>query len=309
MLRELRTLIAVARHGTFAGAGARIGLTQSAVSAQIHRLEEELGFPLFDRTGRSARLNASGRETLALAEELITLYDRLGHQGLAAQGNAMVRIGAIASAQATFLADAIARFRAELPGCRIRVVPGVSLNLLGQVDAGEVDIAVMIRPPYALPAELEWRPLLREPFVLLAPAALAGSGWREVIESEPFIRYDRGSFGGRLVDQFLRQQRLAVQEAIELDELEGIAQLVARGLGVALLPRTLAGGHWPAQVVALPLGEETFYREVGLVERARHSRQPVASRLAEHIGAAAQMLMEGQKPAARARGRRRADGP
>ncbi len=170
MLRELRTLIAVARHGTFASAGARIGLTQSAVSAQIHRLEEELGFPLFDRTGRSARLNAAGRDTLALAEELVTLYERIGHQGADAQGG-MVRIGAIASAQVTFLPDAIARFRADLPGCRVRMVPGVSLSLLGQVDAGDIDIAVLIRPPYALPAELDWRPLLREPFELLVPVA------------------------------------------------------------------------------------------------------------------------------------------
>ncbi|CAG9187342.1 LysR family transcriptional regulator [Cupriavidus pinatubonensis] len=289
MLRELRTFIAVARHGTFAGAGARIGLTQSAVSAQILRLEEEVGFPLFDRTGRSARLNAAGRDTLALAEELVALYERIGHQGPDAQGG-MVRIGAIASAQVTFLPDAIASFRAELPACRVRMVPGVSLSLLGQVDAGDIDIAVLIRPPYALPAELDWRPLLREPFELLVPAAMAGLHWREAIESAPFIRYDRGSFGGRLVDQFLRQQRVVVQEAIELDELEGIAQLVARGLGVGLSPRTLAGGQRPAGVTALSLGDDTFYREVGLVERAPHSRQPVASRLAERIGEAAKAL-------------------
>ncbi len=286
MLRELRTFIAVARHGTFASAGARIGLTQSAVSTQIHRLEEELGFPLFDRTGRSARLNAAGRDTLALAEELVALYERIGHQGPDAQGG-MVRIGAIASAQVTFLPDALARFRAELPGCRVRMVPGVSLSLLGQVDAGDIDIAVLIRPPYALPAELDWRPLLREPFELLVPAAMAGCHWRSAIASAPFIRYDRGSFGGRLVDQFLRQHRVVVQEAIELDELEGIVQLVARGLGVGLSPRTFDAGRWPPGVVALPLGAETFYREVGLVERAPHSRQPVASRLAERIAEAA----------------------
>ncbi|MCY1300173.1 LysR substrate binding domain protein [compost metagenome] len=148
----------------------------------------------------------------------------------------------------------------------------------------------MIRPPYALPAELEWRPLLQEPFELLVPAAMAGSDWRDAIARAPFIRYDRASFGGRQVDQFLRRQRIAPQEAIELDELEGIEQLVARGLGVGLLPRMPAGGPRPRGVTALPLGADTFYREVGLVERARHSRQPVASRLADHIGKAAQAL-------------------
>ena len=58
MIRELKTLIAVAREGTFAAAAHKIGLTQAAVSAQIARLESELGMELFDRTGRSANLHA-----------------------------------------------------------------------------------------------------------------------------------------------------------------------------------------------------------------------------------------------------------
>ena len=85
MLRELQTLLAVAQHGTFAAAGERIGLTQGAVSAQIQRLEEELGFPLFDRTGRSATLNAAGRETLARAQEIVSLCRQPVRPG-AAQG-------------------------------------------------------------------------------------------------------------------------------------------------------------------------------------------------------------------------------
>jgi Transcriptional regulator len=173
MLSELKTLIAVSQYGTFSGAGARIGLTQSAVSAQMQRLETELGFALFDRTGRSATLNDAGRETLALAEEMMTLYNRLSERGAGGAESGMLRVGAIASAQVSFLADALARFRDDRPGWRIRVVPGVSLGLLGQVDSGELDLAVIIKPPFALPSELEWRTLVTEPFVLLAPKALA----------------------------------------------------------------------------------------------------------------------------------------
>ncbi|MCL6469853.1 MAG: LysR family transcriptional regulator, partial [Ralstonia sp.] len=150
MLRELKTFIAVARHGTFAGAGERIGLTQSAVSAQIQRLEESLGFQLFDRTGRSATLNAAGRDTLALAEHIVTLYDRLGDQAGGNEQRGLVRIGAIASVQTSFLVDALVQFRREFPHCRARIVPGVSLDLLGLVDAGEIDLAVLIRPPFAV---------------------------------------------------------------------------------------------------------------------------------------------------------------
>ncbi|MFM0296345.1 MULTISPECIES: LysR family transcriptional regulator [Paraburkholderia] len=292
MLSELKTFIAVSQYGTFSGAGARIGLTQSAVSAQMQRLEQELGFALFDRTGRSATLNDAGRETLALAEEMMTLYARLSERGAGAAESGMLRVGAIASAQVSFLADALTRFREDRPGWRIRVVPGVSLGLLGQVDSGELDLAVIIKPPFALPSELEWRTLVTEPFVLLVPKTLVrGKGharsWRELLRSEPFIRYDRTSFGGRLVDRFLRRSRLNVHDVIELDELQGIVQLVARGIGVALIPDSAGLGNWPANVAALELGEATFHREIGLVQRPRHSRQAVAGALADCIGMAA----------------------
>lgn len=288
MLRELQTFMAVVRYGTFANAAAHIGLTQSAVSAQIQRLEQELGFALFDRTGRAAVLNASERETLAVAEELMAVYAKLGrHAGSPRTG--MIHVGAIASAQVSFLADALSAFRQEMPGYRIRLVPGVSLNLLGQVDSGELDIAVMIKPPFALPSDLQWRMLLTEPFVLLVPEAHKKTPWRELLESEPFIRYDRGSFGGRLVDQFLRRSRIPVKEAIELDELQAIAQLVLRGLGVALLPET-SMTRWPKGVVPLSLGEDTFHREIGLVERPSHSRQAAATLLAQHIAEAAESM-------------------
>lgn len=292
MLSELKTFIAVSQYGTFSGAGARIGLTQSAVSAQMQRLEEQLGFALFDRTGRSATLNEAGRETLALALEMMTLYARLSERGAVAAESGMLRVGAIASAQVSFLADALARFRDDRPGWRIRVVPGVSLGLLGQVDSGELDLAVIIRPPFALPSELEWRTLVTEPFVLLVPKTLlrgkgAARSWRELLRSEPFIRYDRTSFGGRLVDRFLRRSRLNVHDVIELDELQGIVQLVARGIGVALIPNSAGLGKWPAHVAALELGEATFHREIGLVQRPRHSRQAVAAALADCIGLAA----------------------
>ncbi|WP_459155657.1 LysR family transcriptional regulator [Ralstonia pseudosolanacearum] len=197
----------MARYGTFAGAGEHIGLTQSVVSAQIQRLEASLGFQLFDRMGRSATLNVAGRDALVLAESIVAMADRLGEQGGSNELRALVRVGAIASAQASFLLDALICFRAEFPHSRTRILPGVSLDLLGLVDAGEIDLAVLIRPPFAVPADLEWRTPVAEPFVLPAQAGLPG--------------------------------------------------------------------------------DDTFYREIGLAERPRHSRQAIAGRLADCIDAAA----------------------
>lgn len=281
MLKELRTFVAVGRHGSFSRTGERIGLTQSAISAQMQRLESQLGFALFDRIGRSVKLNTAGRETLARAEQLIALFEGL-HQPAGSMVQTL-RIGAIASVQAAGLPDALVSLRRSHPQARWRIVPGVSLNLLGLVDGGELDAAVMIRPPFALPPELAWRPLWSEPFVLAVPARVKGRDWRALLEAEPFIRYDRHSFGGRVVAQFLDAQGIAVDDAVEMDEIGGLVQLVARGLGVALLPRCRPYLPWPAGVRTIGLGEGGIEREIGLVERVRHAQLPVIRELAEAL--------------------------
>jgi DNA-binding transcriptional LysR family regulator len=79
-----------------------------------------------------------------------------------------------------------------------------------------------------------------------------------------------------------------VHDVLELDELQAIAQMVARGIGIALIPDTAGLGKWPAGVAALSLEDATFHREIGLVQRPRHSRQAVADALADCIGTAAQ---------------------
>lgn len=268
MLRELRTLVAVAREGTFAAAGNKIGLTQAAVSAQMQRLESELGFALFERKGRTAQLNRMGHQTLLQAQELIRLYNNLGSANPGESANVLITVGAIASVQRSLLPAALADFHRHWPGCRSRIMPGVSMDLLNLVDAGEVDLVALIRPPFSLQSDLRWTSLAQEPYRLIVPADLPGDDWAELLSSQPLVRYDRASFGGRQVDRFLRGMHFALREVCELDELEAIVQLVANGVGVALLPETTARHGWPASVRALDLGSHTFHRDVGLIHRA-----------------------------------------
>ncbi|MEC8082259.1 MAG: LysR family transcriptional regulator, partial [Pseudomonadota bacterium] len=99
MIRELKTLLVVAKEGTFAAAGNKIGLTQAAVSAQMQRLEQELGLKLFDKVGRSAELNATGRQILDQAKDIIDRYNSLGTSTDTTVNALTLKIGAISSAQ------------------------------------------------------------------------------------------------------------------------------------------------------------------------------------------------------------------
>lgn len=286
MLRELKTFVAVARHGTFAAAGQQVGLTQSAVSAQMRVLEQGLGVRLFERSGRSAVLNAAGRHALPLAEQMLGLYAQMALPTSAAEWQGELKVGAIATLQTGLLPEALPRFRAAAPRVELKLVPGVSLNLLSQIDAGELDLALLIKPPFELPKELLQISLAREPFVLITPLSVTADDPLQILAEQPFVRYDRRSFGGRRVNQFLREQRLTVQEALELDELEAIVRMVECGLGVSLIPRA---GLWlqrPTQLRVIELGELTFHRELVAILR-RAQRQPALDCLLDCLREAA----------------------
>ena len=280
MIRELKTLIAVAQHGTFAAAGQHIGLTQAAVSAQMKRLEAALGVALFERSGRAAVLTKRGQETLQQAQALIALYGPLGAASAGQEAATRVNLGAIASIQRSLLPNVLAHFHRQFPECRSRVVPGLSLALMNQVDAGELDMAVIIRPPFSLHSDLRWQPLAHEPFRLLVRRRLTTDDWRALLTQQPFVRYDRASFGGRQVDRFLRDNHCHVRDVCEVDELDAIIQLVANGVGVALVPQPSALRRWPAGVRAIDLKEHTFHRDIGIVHRASGQLSKPAQALA-----------------------------
>ncbi|MDI2144661.1 MULTISPECIES: LysR family transcriptional regulator [unclassified Pseudomonas] len=275
MLRELKTFLAVAQHGTFAAAGLHVGLTQSAVSAQIRNLEQALGVKLFDRTGRQAILNPAGQRAVPMAQEMLATFSRMAISEDASEFRGELRIGAVATAQTGLLPQALLRLRQQAPGVEPKLVPGVSLNLLSQVDAGEVDLAIMIKPPFELPKELSAQVIRREPFVLIVPPDVEGDDPLKLLVEHPHVRYDRNSFGGRLVTRFLREQRIDVHVALELDELEAIVKMVECGLGVSLLPRAGLWLEQPLNVRVIELGDLTFYREMVMLQRYSQRSQPI----------------------------------
>ena len=277
MIRELKTLVTVAKLGTFVAAGHRIGLTQSAISAQIRTLEQAVGTPLFERTGRTATLNSAGQRALPLATEILQLYEQLCTAQHGEDYRGELRLGAIASVQTGMLPAALVRLRDAAPAVETQLVPGVSLNLLSAVDAGELDLAIVIQPPFALSKELHSEVLAREAFVLICPPWLVGDDPLQVLREQPLVRYDRRSFGGRLVTRFLREQRIEARAALELDELDAIVRMVAAGLGVALIPRA---GLWLREtptVRVIELGHLTFYRELVLVMRHANRQASLTS--------------------------------
>ena len=275
MIRELKTFVAVNQYGSFAAAGQHVGLTQSAVSAQIRALENMLGMTLFDRSSRRAKLNVAGTRVLPLAQEILELFSRMAQPEDIHDFRGVARIGAIATVQSGLMPEILTLLQRQAPRVAPLLAPGVSFNLIAMVDAGDLDLAVIIKPDFSLPKELWCETLHHEPYVLITPSDVHGDDVTNLLCRHRLVRYNRASFGGKLVTRFLRQHQLDPELALELDDIDAIVRMVEKGFGVALIPQC---GLWQAtnpHVRIVTLGEMTFYRELVIVMRHTNRQTPL----------------------------------
>lgn len=266
-LRALRTLQAIVHHGSFARAGAAVGLTQSAVSLQVRALEAEFGAQLFDRTRRLPVLTEAGRIVLDRATEVLALYDQIApalsdERSLAGR----LRLGAIQTALAGGLPEALAALNRAHPRLRVHVSAGMSAELALQVAAGALDAAVTTEPVAPHPPDLVWTRLYSERFWIVAPPGYEAVPPRALFAQLPFIRFDSRAWAGRMIERELRRQKITLREEMVLDSQEVILRMIAMGLGVAVVPLSepLQRSLGPR---CHPFGESGLRRHVVLLER------------------------------------------
>lgn len=289
-IRTLKTFLAVARHGSFAGAGKQVGLTAAAVGLQIRALEDELRQPLFDRGGRSVVFNSAGRALVAPVADLVARYEALAaktaQQGLAGK----LVMGALVSALMGAFADGLLALMRAHPALEVKLFVGLSVDFAARVESGELDAAVVMQPPMSLPSNLVWFPLYDEPMVLIVPRRphfeLPSDTLRLLAECL-FLRFDRQAWTGRLVDRALREAGATVREGMELNSVEAIVALVRQGFGVSIVPQ-LANVQWSRDraLRLVPLPAVKVQRRVGLLERRQHGREQVTAAIKAHFAPA-----------------------
>ncbi|GKW36387.1 LysR family transcriptional regulator [Pectobacterium carotovorum] len=283
-LKALRTLVAIAQYGSFARAAEAVCLTQSAVSLHVRSLEEDFKVSLFDRTRRIPVLTEAGHRAVEQARDILAQYDGIAAElGEGGELAGRLRIGAIQTALAGVLPAALAALRRAHPRLRVLVNSGMSAELAIRIDAGELDAAVTTEPVKPYPTGLVSTPLYQEGFWIVAPPSLASLDARHLLQDRPFIRFDRRAWAGRTIDRELRRQRLRVQTDMELDSQDAIIQMVASGLGVAVIPLSEREKNRLDNLVCIPFGEPQQQRRVVLLEREDRPAARLAAALAEAI--------------------------
>jgi DNA-binding transcriptional LysR family regulator len=244
-LRQLRYFRAIARTGSFSTAAAGEFVVQSALSQQIRKLEEELGVKLFERTTRSVRLTRAGVQLLPLAERVLNDLDLLGAEADALRGvvRGNVTVGMMECPPLTLdMAALLSDFHTRHPGVEVALRSGGSDHMLEDVRSAKLDLAILGLPPKPLPGRLCARTLLVEDLVGLVHVdhPLTGSVPVSGLAGERFIDFPPGYGLREQVDHGFARAGVARQVVFEVVRVEEMVRFAARGLGMAVLPRSIA---------------------------------------------------------------------
>ena len=286
-LRQLAYFEAVVRHGGFSRAAGQLHVAQPAVSAQIRRLERELGTVLLERTTRRVTLTPAGELVLARARSTLAQVDgvRADLAELATVARGQLRIGATQLLASLDLPHALAGFHRRYPGVTIALRTGLIADLLADLDAGRIDVALC--PIHDdLPDAYLGQPLAAETVVLATPPGrhtFAGGAARLAdVRDEPFVCLPAGSgLRGILVDA-AAAEGFVPRIPFETHSPASVCELVAAGLGVALLAGSSARAAGPA-IDVHPLRPALAHPPVGLVRLRARPPGPAARAWADHL--------------------------
>lgn len=264
-LEFLSTLDAILRHGSFAGAAEEVGLTASAVSLQVKRLEEYLGQPLFDRSGRTAKPTALARELCDdVRSALAAVEAARTRQTLAVSGR--VVLGTVRSLQSTMIPHVLQEIAGRHPALGVRVIQGDSTELLNQLKAGELDGAALIRPTSGGSSRLYWHDLERQPFVFVAPKESGELPPAELVKRYDWLQFDPSLTSGRVAASYLHRLSPTTRPRFELESIEAILAMVSAGLGVSVIPKvTRPAAIHPVRQISL--GKNAPSRQIAFVCR------------------------------------------
>jgi DNA-binding transcriptional LysR family regulator len=296
-LRHLRTIVAVARKGSFSKATAALHLTQSAVSQQVSRIEQELGVEIFRRTSRSFEITTEGRVILEYANRVLRevdgMHSELGELTGAIRGE--VRIGGLHPTGPYDLAEILAEFRVRHPGVAINMVEDTQDDLLARLRADELDCAFTAVEPDTLGDEYAATLIWEEEFVVVLPKthplARGEHVTFEQLASEDLIAYRENSALRRRLERTMAERGLAPRNAFICTEMGTVRALVSKGLGVAVIPRSVAEQEGPP-IALRRIGPERFTWPVALVWRAAR-RQPAAAKA--FLGVALELASESSR--------------
>lgn len=285
-LQQLVYFRTVARTQHVSQAAEELGITQPALSRAIARLEREAGVTLFDHRGRSVRLNRFGQAFLRHVERALAALEegRRELTDLADRDSGMITFGFAHALGTGAVPDLIASFRARHPRARFQLMQNASHIILAELEAGEVDLA-LVSPVPKTARRIESIALASEELFLAVPHDHRFARRRSVrlaeLRDDTFVCL-RAGYGLRsLTDEFCARAGFVPSIAFEGEEIATLRGLVAVGLGVAIIPAPASPQE--SSPPQLRISEPLCRRTIGLLWEAGRYQPQLAQQFRHHI--------------------------
>ena len=266
-------------------AAERLSISQPALSRSIAKLEDELGFPLFDRSGKGIVLNRYGQIFLQHVERAMQEISEGKQviQDLLHPNHGSVSLSFLHSLGSNVVPGLLSKFLANNPDIQFKLYQNSTNFLLDQLDAGEIDLCLC--SPVNTREKIEWEPLFTEELFVIVPTGhrLAKRSSIELneIKDEPVVTFKK-NYGLRvLADQLFKEAGLSPFITFEGEEIITVAGLVEAKLGVALIPHV--SGLDKSAISFLPISKPKCQRIIGMAWAKERYLSPAAQKFKKFV--------------------------
>jgi len=278
--RQLEVFRAVAQTKSFTRASHSLFISQSTVSQHIRELENSLNIQLFSRNRRKVALTAAGESLLEYGRTIFQMLEEAESAVQTARDpySGKLSFGCASTTLLYHLPEILTEYAAKYPNVEFNIMGGTIQDISLSMLSGALDLALVVLPLSA--PGLEKITLFEESFVGILPAnhTLARKPHLRIsdLAKERFILHRQGQNTRKLVDRYMFKQHVTPTVAIELAETEAIKAMVARGLGVSVLPQSAFRNSSAMQALRVfPIPRKELSRSLAVIyPRSRELRAP-----------------------------------
>ncbi|MGH6638143.1 MAG: LysR family transcriptional regulator [Polaromonas sp.] len=236
--RQLKVFESVARLLSFSRAAEELHLTQPAVSAQVKKLEEHVGLPLFEQLGKKIYLTSAGTEMLHASRAIIQQFQEVEATMSQFKGISGGKLNvAVISAGDYFFPRLLVEFARRHKGVTLNLSVHNREELLGQLAGNLTDLAVMVRPPQDMDTVNE--SFAPHPYVIVAAPSHPLASRKRIpvarLMREPFVVREKGSDTWHSMEDGFGEHLAEINIAMEIKSTETIKQAVIAGMGISFL--------------------------------------------------------------------------
>lgn len=281
-LRQLQVFESVADELSFTRASEKLHLSQPAVSIQVKQLEEGVGLPLFEHTGKKISLTEAGRTVYRCSQTIRRVLEDAGEEIDELMGIQRGRLDVTVTTTASYFASRIlAGFARDYPQIAVSLDVTNRERLLQQLESNLCDLVIMGEPPKGM--NLKSTPVMKNPLVVIAspnhPLAGRKSIRAKSLGDHGFVFREPGSGTRAAIMRFLEKHGVNIRITMEMSSNEAIKQTVQAGLGLGIVSRhTVELELETGRLVELDVAHFPLRRYWYLVRNRNKQLSPVARR-------------------------------